>query len=107
MSEMADRQNGEPLRDRAVRLFSFLREMTLLRTKVIKSIEQYDNVIWLAEIPREPGCHCAAWGTATASEENQAWIEVRKPRMAPPPEPPAKVVPYRLPFSSKIRPPEG
>jgi len=90
MSEMAFPQHpGDPVRDRAVRLFAFLREMTLLRTKVIQSFEQYDSVIWLADIPREPGCHCAAWGTGATPEENTTWIEVRKPQLAPPPDPPA------------------
>lgn len=82
------------MRDRAVRLFAFLREMTLLRTKVIQSFDQYDNVIWLADIPREPGCHCAAWGTGATPEDNTTWIEVRKPQLAPPPDPPVGLAPW-------------
>jgi hypothetical protein len=53
------------------------------------AIEEYDSVIWLSEIPREAGCHCAAWEAETGREDNEAWVEIRKPRLAPPPEPPA------------------
>jgi hypothetical protein len=82
----------DPVRDRAIRLFAFLREMTLLRAKVAQSVEQYDKVIWLADIPREPGCYCAAWGTAR-SEEDTTWIEVRKPTLTAPPSPPVGLLP--------------
>src|ERR1700722_5293549 len=83
----------DPGRDRAIRLFAFLREMTLLRAKVAQSVEQYDKVIWLADIPREPGCYCAAWGTAR-SEEDTTWIEVRKPTLTAPPSPPVGLLPW-------------
>jgi hypothetical protein len=68
--------------------------MTLLRTKVIRSIEEYENVIWLGEVPREPGCYCAAWGTGPAPEQNGVWIEIRKPKLMSPPEPPLEIAPW-------------
>ena len=91
---MATPSQEDPVRDRAIRLFAFLREMTSLRTKVIQSFEQYDNVIWFADIPREPGCHCAAWGTGATPEDNTTWIEVRKPQLAAPPDPPVGLAPW-------------
>jgi hypothetical protein len=87
----------DPVRDRAIRLFAFLREMSLLRTKVVRSVEEYEKVVWLGDIPTEPGCHCAAWGTKSSAEDTSTWIELRKPRLAPYPEPPDDLAPWLAP----------
>ena len=49
------------VRDRAVRLFTYLKELTELRTDVRRNCDDYDQVVWWAEIPREKECYCAAW----------------------------------------------
>ena len=42
-------------RDRAIRLFTFLKRLSELRTKQIRSIDEYERVLWIADIPAEPG----------------------------------------------------
>ena len=89
-------------RERAVALYTFLKEFVQLRTKTIRDISRYEQdgqVIWAAEIPREHGCHCIAWhrGTPDASVDeapDEVWIEIRKPRLTRPPEPPVSVHPW-------------
>lgn len=85
--------------DRAVGLFTFLGEFVRLRTKAIRDISHYakdGQVIWAAEIPKEHGCSCIAWHRETAEESadgstDETWIEIRKPCLKRPPEPPESV----------------
>ena len=79
-------------RDRAVRLFTYLKELTELRSSTIRTLESYDKVIWLADLPRYRGCYSASWFGARSEEQGdertQKWIEVPKPppfRLAPTP----------------------
>ncbi|MBI4589117.1 MAG: ATP-binding protein [Candidatus Rokubacteria bacterium] len=90
---MPDR-SSEIVRDRAIRLFTFLRELTELRTKTILSWEQYEQVVWFHDIPRESGCHCIAWPSVDLDEHAEAWVEVKKPRLKAPPKPPPVVIPW-------------
>jgi transcription elongation GreA/GreB family factor/very-short-patch-repair endonuclease len=74
------------VRDRAVRLFQFLREYTLLRTRSIRTTDSYEEITWLADVPQSPGCRCAAQDSDTRNAD--IWIEVAQPRPeAPPPTP--------------------
>ena len=103
-------------RDRTIALYTFLKEFVQLRTKTIRDLSRYEQdgqVIWAAEIPRERGCHCIAWHRDTPDEAgddapNEVWIEIRKPRLTRPPEPPESVHPWvrreRLDDSSLERP---
>ena len=51
---------GDEVRDRAVRLFTFLQEYTQLRARTVLATDVYDEVVWLADTPRLQGCFCAA-----------------------------------------------
>jgi hypothetical protein len=66
-------------RDKAISLFTYLKELSELRTKAIRSWDQYDKVIWLADVPQEPEFHCGAW-FRNPETDNEIWIEARKPR---------------------------
>ena len=81
---------GDEVRDRAVRLFTFLQEYTQLRARTALGTDAYDEVVWLADVPRLPGCFCAALEPAGDSE---IWLEMRRPRLDPPPPPPADLEP--------------
>ncbi|MBI4167657.1 MAG: DUF559 domain-containing protein [Candidatus Aenigmarchaeota archaeon] len=78
---------------RAVSLFIFLRELTKLRSTNVRSIEQYAQVLWLNDIPREAGCHCIAWAKDPESQDD-VWVEIRKPTLRDPPEPPVELKPW-------------
>jgi AAA domain len=73
---------ADEVRDRAARLFTFLREFTQLRSRTVLTTDAYDGVVWLADLEDLPGCYCAAFEPAASSE---AWLELRRPRLAPPP----------------------
>lgn len=85
--------------DKAVGLFTFLADFVNLRTRIIRDISHYaqdGQVIWASEIPRDRGCSCIAWHRDTPEESaddptDETWIEMRKPRLTPPPEPPELV----------------
>lgn len=81
------------VRSRAVRLFTYLKELMELRSEVKRSCEEYDQVVWWAEIPREKECYCVAWdiGREAAYED---WIRVKRPRRKKPPLPPESLAPW-------------
>lgn len=86
LDESLDGPRGEDVRSRARALFSFLKEFTELRTRTTRSVDDYERVLWLVDVPREPGCDCAAWHRGRGEEEAEVWLEIRQPRLHPPPE---------------------
>lgn len=82
---------SDPIRDRAVRLFTFLREVVRLRSSIIRSLDNYEQVIFFSDIPQERGCSCIAWGGPPDEENADVWVEIRKPRFLNPPELPPKL----------------
>jgi hypothetical protein len=79
-------ENPDELRDKAVRLFTYLKEVCQLRFVVVRDCRNYDQLLWFNDIPREPECFCIAWNGPT--EANDSWIEVRRSL-----EPPCPTVP--------------
>ena len=84
----------ETTRERAIRLFTFLREVTELRTKTIRTLDQYDQVLWFHDIPREPGCFCIARQEPHEDQREDVWVEIKKPKLKPPPLVPAELRPW-------------
>ena len=82
------------LRERVIALYTFLKEFTELRTKTVRSFEQYDQVLWMSELPREPECECAAWDRSAHDDRSEVWLSIRQPRLNSPPEPPAELRPW-------------
>ena len=60
MSNPIENDPERQLRDRAIGLFSFLYELSRIRTKTVSSLDSYEKVLWLEDIPRETGCFTAA-----------------------------------------------
>jgi len=100
MSECNDinrlQADNEQVRNRALRLFTFLREITELRTKTTRTSDQYEKVLWFNDIPREPGCHCIAWHSDRDLEESDVWAEIKKPRLKAPPNVPECCAPLKI-----------
>lgn len=79
----------EVVRDRAVRLFSYLRELSALRSPVIRDLERYERVLWFDELPHHATIHSIERTPAGADPD--LWLEVRRsdePRL---PNPPASI----------------
>src|ERR1041385_4924270 len=81
----------DDVRDRAVRLFTFLREYTQLRASTALTTDAYDEAIWLADVPGLPGCVCAA---VEPTRDGEVGLGVRKPRLTPAPRPPEPLRPW-------------
>ncbi len=100
-------ETEEVVRDRAIRLFTFLREYTQLRVRSLRTTESYEHVIWLADVPSGPGCFSAA--AAREEKDAEVWVEVHRPDLEAPPPPPADLAPWldpdRLADSSAATPP--
>src|SRR5262245_38408329 len=87
---------SDEVRDRAVRLFTFLMEYTQLRASAALTTDAYDEVIWLADVSDLPGCVCAA---VEPTRDGEVWLEVRKPKLQPAPRPPESLRPWLQQFS--------
>jgi very-short-patch-repair endonuclease len=86
--------SGDTLvRDKAVRLFTYLKELTELRSDVRRNCDEYDQVVWWAEIPREKECYCAAWDLGRDAAYDD-WLRVERPRRRRPPTPPPVLAPW-------------
>jgi very-short-patch-repair endonuclease len=79
------------VRDRAIRLFTFLKELTELRSKTVRSCDQYEKVLWFRVIPRNLGCHCIAWKAVPDEEASDVWVEIRQPKSLKPPQLPSRL----------------
>ena len=103
MSEEPQTVATDTNRARGLSLFRFLHDLTELRTKAIRTIDEYQRegrVLWFDEIPREPECSSIAWREAGHREEDseddapEVWIEIDRPRLSPVPQPPAALEPW-------------
>lgn len=74
------------MRDKSIRLFTYLKELTVLRSQVQRNCDNYEDVIWWAEIPQEKECYCAAWDLHKDATF-EAWIRVERPKRKRPPLP--------------------
>jgi len=89
-------EGNETLRSRATALYTFLKEFTELRSKTIRTFDQYEHILWFSNVPRgeDKLCDCAAWHRGEDREGEEIWLEIRQPRLIPAPEPPAELEPW-------------
>lgn len=86
-------QETDIIRDRSVRLFTFLKELSELQTKTTRRVDQYEKVLWLKDIPHEPQCRCAAW-FSEPEKDQETWLRIEKPGLSDPPELPDSLKPW-------------
>ncbi|TAK31280.1 MAG: hypothetical protein EPO21_17415 [Chloroflexota bacterium] len=91
---MPELQDMDVTRARAVALYTFLKEFTELRTKTVRSVDQYDQVLWFSDVPEQPGCDCAARHRGRDEENGEVWLEIHQPRLVSAPKPPAELEPW-------------
>ncbi len=85
--------------DKAVRLFTYLKELCALRTTQVRNVATYDQVFWLRDLPRHKLCRCTIWrltdpSSPTSEQHADSWIEIRKPALKSPPELPDELEPW-------------
>lgn len=87
------------IRDRAICLFTYLKELCALRTTQVRTVASYDQVFWFSDLPRDKLCQCIAWSIndvqqISRDQISDVWIEVHKPKLKSPPELPDDVEPW-------------
>lgn len=74
--------------DKAARLIDYLTAVASLRSKVIRTVDRYDKVFWLDDIPAEKECFSRLQGDTNDYPED-IWFEVKaakEPPLPPLPE---------------------
>lgn len=68
----------DKIKDKAGRLLTYLTELERIKSKVVRSVDDYQNVLWLSDIPVDSEyCFTQAWGK-NEEYDNDTWIEIRK-----------------------------
>ena len=75
----ANMEHDALLQDRALRLFKYLRELALLKSKITRDLSAYDSVIWFHKIPNYKGCF-SILSTEPSEAHDEIWLEIRKPK---------------------------
>ncbi|PRW63684.1 hypothetical protein CEP50_09305 [Actinopolyspora mortivallis] len=78
-------RENDPLADRARRLFQFLGEAQRLRTTPIHTMEEYQSVRWMSDVPEHPAVSLA--GRDSAPSENGHVLSVQRLPKQDPPQP--------------------
>ncbi len=79
-------------RQQSVRLFKFLRELTSLRTKTVRTLERYEKVVWFEDVPERDECF-SVYRIAN-EERSELWLEIEQPNIPPCPKPPTELAPW-------------
>ena len=70
--------SSDTIRDNAVGLFRYLRDLADLRAKNVRDVTSYELTFWFSELPCEKECYTPAWnGEETTDEDN--WLRIDKP----------------------------
>ncbi len=79
--------NEDPadLTRRARNLVEFLRRLTQMKTATVRDIDQYEDIVWFADVPELPGSHCV---THAGHSDDVDWIAVERPHIPSRPQPP-------------------
>lgn len=89
MAAISTTSSDDGLRDRATRLFEFLRELQRLRTRVVRSYESYRSVLWLEDLP-----DVSEVRSRHRDEEVDAWLVIDRVERSAPPAPPGALAPW-------------
>ena len=77
MSELVkDPKTSSSDRDKAIRLVDYLTRIALLRSKIIRDVDDYQSVLWINDIPSEKECFTRAWGR-DEDYDSDVWIEIQ------------------------------
>ena len=62
-----------------IRLIEYLTRLASLRTRLVRDVAEYEQILWLSSIPREKGCFTQAWGREE-DIDSDVWIEIQNLR---------------------------
>ena len=75
-------------KDKVIHLVDYLIQIALLRTRTTRDVDEYQNVLWLKDIPKLKGCFTQAWGR-DEDFDSDVWIEIQNQNEPPLPGVPA------------------
>ncbi|WML44346.1 AAA domain-containing protein [Neobacillus sp. PS3-40] len=61
-------------KEKAIRLFTYLKELSLLRSPLARDLHQYENYLFMNEIMDEPECL-----SPLITDVKDIWVEIKKP----------------------------
>jgi len=62
-------------KQKAINLIDYLFWVAQLRTKSVRDYTEYENILWLSDIPQQKGCFTRAWGP-DEDYDSDIWIEI-------------------------------
>ena len=66
------------IKNKAIKLLDYLIELERLQLKIVRDLKDYQNVLWLSEIPDDSECcFTRAWGKSEDFDED-VWIYIKK-----------------------------
>ncbi|MER3423690.1 MAG: hypothetical protein C4293_11110 [Nitrospiraceae bacterium] len=66
-------------KSKVIRLVDYLTRLASLRIKLIRDLSEYQNVLWIKDVPRQKGCFTQAWGRDEDFDPD-VWVEVQTRR---------------------------
>lgn len=73
-------------REKAARLFAYLRELAKLRLSTVRDCRDYEEILWFHEVPIEPECESIA--RSEEPDDNEPWLKIERVDEPHCPEPP-------------------
>ena len=71
-------ETSNKTKDKLLHFLEYLTALARVNTKIIRELDEYQKVLWIHEIPREPKyCFARSWGE-TEEHFDDIWIEVKK-----------------------------
>ena len=72
---------------KVIRLVEYLTRLAQLRTRIIRNVDEFQDLLWIKDIPKQKECFTQAWGP-NEDFDSDVWIEVENRK-----EPPLPSVP--------------
>lgn len=87
------------IKQNAKKLFQFLKAFNKLKIKPQLDVNSFEKILWFHEIPKEKECTSIIHKIDSEkfnkdSEKFKKWIEVKKPKRRPYPDPPKEIKPW-------------
>jgi len=82
-----EEMKSEELKDKAVKLYQYLKNLIGQRLSVVLDLGNYVDVVWLHQIPHHELCHCATWNYSK-DEPDPVWVEIKRPKLPKVPQVP-------------------
>ncbi len=75
-------------------LYRFLREYVDVRSRKVRDVKKYQDVIWLDQFPEEGGAGTVIFSGTCPHDRPEAWLWAKRPPRVPEPQPPVALVPW-------------